>query len=283
MNLTDPSAVSELNIPPVASSAPSTSSVSAYTSICDPTCAGAVLASPPTVIADPAVPPGIGLPAAPPGVVSTSSATTPVLSAGSGGSPLTAVAANPPSTIVTSAGSANNVLPPGLSSTSSVSASTSSLATSSSVKWSNSSISSPSKTTFSTIHTTLFVDNQTIISEYVQMPASSTNYDNCTTIAPDQNVTVWSIAPNTTTITLTITGNYSTAYSSTPEWTPPVYCPETDSYPSNPLFSSSTETATPWRINNVISDGTADNSHIHNHSKEPSSHHNDSPVPLIPL
>jgi hypothetical protein len=55
------------------------------------------------------------------------------------------------------------------------------------------------------------------MTEYVQMPASSINYDNCTTIAPDQNVTVWSIAPNTTTITLTITGNYSTAYSSTPE------------------------------------------------------------------
>ena len=78
------------------------------------------------------------------------------------------------------------------------------------------------------------------------MTASSINYDNCTTIAPDQNVTVWSIAPNTTTITLTITGNYSTAYSSTPEWTPPVYCPETKSNPSNPLFNSSTETATPW-------------------------------------
>lgn len=78
----------------------------------------------------------------------------------------------------------------------------------------------------------------------MQTPASSINYDNCTTIAPDQNVTVWSIAPNTTTITLTITGNYSTAYSSTPEWTPPVYCPETESYLLNPLFSSSTGTAT---------------------------------------
>ncbi|PMD16593.1 hypothetical protein NA56DRAFT_314081 [Hyaloscypha hepaticicola] len=40
MNLTDPSAVSESNISPVASSAPSTSSAFAYTSICDPACAG---------------------------------------------------------------------------------------------------------------------------------------------------------------------------------------------------------------------------------------------------
>jgi hypothetical protein len=80
------------------------------------------------------------------------------------------------------------------------------------------------------------------------MPASSINYDNCTTIAPNQNFTVWSIAPNTTTITLTITGNYSTSYSSTPEWTPPVYCPETDSPPPNPLFSSSTEIASSWAL-----------------------------------
>ncbi|CZR63162.1 uncharacterized protein PAC_13059 [Phialocephala subalpina] len=51
------------------------------------------------------------------------------------------------------------------------------------------------------------------------------NVSTCSTLPPDEPVTVWVILPNTTTTTMTVTGNLSTSFTTLPEFTPPVYCP----------------------------------------------------------
>ncbi|KAE8440590.1 hypothetical protein EG329_007048 [Mollisiaceae sp. DMI_Dod_QoI] len=55
------------------------------------------------------------------------------------------------------------------------------------------------------------------------------NVSTCSTLSAGQPVTIWSILPNTTTTTLTITGNLSTSLMPQPEFTPPVYCPTSGS------------------------------------------------------
>jgi hypothetical protein len=62
----------------------------------------------------------------------------------------------------------------------------------------------------------------------VPSDTSSVDWFACTPLQPGENVTIFEIKPNTTTITLTVTGNQSATYFSVPEWTAPVYCPDTD-------------------------------------------------------
>ncbi|KAH9213540.1 hypothetical protein DL95DRAFT_524390 [Leptodontidium sp. 2 PMI_412] len=60
-----------------------------------------------------------------------------------------------------------------------------------------------------------------------QKPESDSSTSSCSTLSPGEPLTIWSIVPNTTVITVTVTANYSTSFFQTPEFTPPVYCPET--------------------------------------------------------
>ena len=268
LNLTEPNAVSEVYIPPDASPAPppadpfytvnngssstgsfSTASSStaimatSSTSIVSPpripgTVASAptIVAHPPTVISHPPVGtlPGPGVGVAPPGVTAASA---PV--ALPPGAPVTISFARTPDSTV--GGGPHLVTNP---------SSFASLPTSlsnSSVKWSN----------YSTLPSSQLANKPTLFT-VTELPVSSINYTDCSTLSPGQDVTVWQILPNTTTITLTVTGNATTTYSSTSEFTPPVYCPDTDaglmstdqpylSSSTNPIPAPSVPAATPAR------------------------------------
>lgn len=232
VNLTDPNPVSEDYIPPDASPAPPPSSDSLSTSSCGSSCTEAVepvpiitakppslpgtVASAPTVIANPPSLPGSGAPvAAPPGISPVSTHSVPPATAPR--PTITVPIARPPGSGVPSGGGSSDI--PFYPSSSSLLPSSFS---NSSVKWSN--YSTPTPTTSSSL-TTRF-DNKTVT--VVQIPTSSSSYNawGCTPLQPGQDVTIWSILPNTTTITLTVTGNQSVTYSSTPEWIPPTMCPE---------------------------------------------------------
>jgi hypothetical protein len=73
------------------------------------------------------------------------------------------------------------------------------------------------------------------------------SYTNCSTLSPGEPITVWSIVPNTTTLTVTVTGNQSTTYSSSSEFTAPVYCSET-TQPTAYTNINSNESSTPSLI-----------------------------------
>ena len=202
----------------------------ASTSIVTPPKIPGPVASAPTIIPHPPVGTlsGPGVAVAPPSVTTASA---PV--ALPPGPPVTASIARPPDSTAVSTG-------PHLVSNPSKFSSLPSSVSNSSIKWSNYSTPLPTKT----LSTQL--DNKPTLFTVTALPVSSINYTDCSTLSPGQAVTVWQILPNTTTITLTVTGNKTTTYSSTSEFTPPVYCPDTiiggpaSSITDQPYLSSST-------------------------------------------
>ncbi|KAL2070314.1 hypothetical protein VTL71DRAFT_13340 [Oculimacula yallundae] len=95
---------------------------------------------------------------------------------------------------------------------------------SSTMKWTNTSTTYPTKPTappndFTTSYLNWPVKPKT--PEIYSLTTSS-----CSKLAPGEPVTSWLIVPNTTVVTVTVTGNYTTSLLPTPEFTPPVYCPE---------------------------------------------------------
>ncbi|KAF4626753.1 hypothetical protein G7Y89_g11404 [Cudoniella acicularis] len=90
---------------------------------------------------------------------------------------------------------------------------------------SSTSTSSPTSYTSSTGSVTLTVPSS---SAYPTWGFNTTTSRTCSSLAPNEPVTVWIINPNTNTVTVTITGNASiTSFSTTPEFTPPTYCTDT--------------------------------------------------------
>jgi len=254
-NLTEPDP-STSYIPPDASPAPPTTPSDVYyTSSCDPTCAGDLATASTSILTSSSTSSSgtrvsevsLALPTIPSsslGAKNTSASFVQSVirpSDGKGGGPtITSSITGSSSTIGASKGSASRLLAVTSSGHFSIpSSSLSSISANSSIGQSNPTTSIPNKTGGSSIPTRLPYDNSTATanlptsSDNLELTAtigpsqSGINYANCSTLAPDQPFTVWSIVPNTTTITLTVTGNYSTTYSTSSEFTPPVYCPET--------------------------------------------------------
>ncbi|PMD30620.1 hypothetical protein L207DRAFT_520113 [Hyaloscypha variabilis F] len=258
LNLTDPDPVSEAYIPPDASPAPppsepfytdtdnSSSTVlatpvttavatppsipgpaaSVTASIAAPPNFSGIVATPPPIGSHPTILSGPSIAVGPPGFKTVSNPSAPL--ATPPGLPLPTSIVRPPESLV-SAGSG-----PHLATNPSSFSSLPSSFSNGTVKWSNHSTSFPTKT----LSLNSPIDNHPITVTPPSLPVSSVNYANCSTLSSGQAVTVWQIFPNTTTITLTITGNKTTTYSSTSEFTPPVYCPDTA---AGPLSSVTTD------------------------------------------
>ncbi|CZT06764.1 uncharacterized protein RAG0_12429 [Rhynchosporium agropyri] len=62
---------------------------------------------------------------------------------------------------------------------------------------------------------------------------------NCSSLTPGETLTIWSIVPNTTVVTVTVTDSYSTTLLPTPEFTPPTYCPELPPLGAMPFIGTS--------------------------------------------
>lgn len=109
-------------------------------------------------------------------------------------------------------------------------------------KWSNISSTYPTKTAPPLDFSYTRSEKWPIKTEAPKIESSSTS--SCSSLEPWEPITVWSIVPNTTTVTVTITGNASTSFLETPEFTPPIYCSETSPLaipmPVNPSKHSTT-------------------------------------------
>lgn len=72
--------------------------------------------------------------------------------------------------------------------------------------------------------------SDTLTSYYFNSTIPSTKTTSCdVTLSSGEPSTVWIVLPNTDTITLTVSANMSTTFSTIPEFTPPVYCYPTTS------------------------------------------------------
>lgn len=207
--MTDPDPVSEPYIPQDASPASQEDSDTSHSNS-----VAASTANPPTLVSSPAKPdfPTLGQSATPPGIAEGElTATTSMATSSSFG-----VSSVSMSHILTTSYFSSSI-------------STTSFMRNSSVVWSNSS--STHRSTVTSIDTVGYIEPGW---SSPNDPGSTAKKSSCdVTLSQDQPWTVFSIVPNTTTLTLTITGNHTPTYTPVPEFTPPKYCTTTSNTTDN--------------------------------------------------